>query len=80
MRSGWRRLSSMRTFIAGSSDSTVPIPVSTTELRARKYCASVRAVFEVIQRLSPEASAVRPSRLAATFTRTKGRPVRRRFR
>ncbi len=75
-RSGWRSLSSMRTFKAGSSARMVPTPVRIAELRARKVCASVRACFDVIQRLSPDASAVCPSRLVASLTRTKGMPVR----
>ena len=49
------------------------MPVTIAELRARKRCTSLRAASLVIQRLSPFAIAVAPSRLAAILQRTKGR-------
>ena len=45
------------------------------ELRARQRCTSARAGSPVTHWLSPDASAVRPSRLIASFTRIHGRPV-----
>ena len=44
------------------------------ELRARQRWTSVRAASLVIHFDSPFASAVRPSRLIASFSRTNGRP------
>src|SRR5579864_4236218 len=84
-RSGWRRpgpsaASASLTSSRGSSASTVPTPVSTAELRARHCCTSSRAAAPEIQRLAPLPSAVRPSRLMASFTRTHGRPWRMRLR
>ena len=64
----------MRTFSEGRSFNTVPMPVRTAELAARSRCTSARAASPVIHWLSPEAMAVRPSRLMASFTRTQGRP------
>ena len=61
---------SIRTFREGSSANTVPMPVNTAELRARKRCTSARDSAELIHRLSPSAMAVRPSRLMADLTRT----------
>ena len=68
-----------RTLRRGSSASTVPTPVSIAELRARQACTSARAASPVIHWLVPSASAVRPSRLMASFTRTHGSPVRMRL-
>ena len=52
------------------------MPVSIAELCALRRCTSWRASGPVIQRLSPEARAVRPSRLIAILPQTKGRPCR----
>ena len=52
------------------------MPVITAHARARKRWPSWRAASPVIHWLSPLASAVRPSRLAATFIRTHGPPAR----
>ena len=67
--------SSGRTVSAGSSASTLPMPVTMAELMARHFCTSRRASGPVIHCDSPLAMAVRPSRLSASLTRTKGRPV-----
>jgi hypothetical protein len=50
------------------------MPVSTAQARARQACPSLRAAGPVIHCDCPLASAVRPSRLAAIFIRTQGRP------
>ena len=60
----------------GSSASAVPAPISTASCVARSQCPRRRAASSVIQRLSPEASAMRPSRLVASFNVTIGRPCR----
>jgi hypothetical protein len=76
-RRGWRPAVSIpeeRTFMDGSSASTVPIPVRTAEHEALSRCTSSRASGPVIHRLSPLAMAVRPSRLAAVLTITRGMP------
>ena len=65
---------SVRTFKAGSSANTVLMPVITAPLMARQCCTSKRASAPVIHLDSPDAMAVRPSRLAAIFKRTYGRP------
>ena len=66
--------SGRRTVRRGSSASTVPAPVINAPLRARQRCTSARAASPLIQRDSPEAMALRPSRLVASFTRSHGRP------
>ena len=48
--------------------------------RAASACTLRRAAGPVIQRLSPEAVAMRPSRVLASFSVTKGRPWVTRFR
>ena len=53
---------------------TVPAPVSIAELRARQVCTSARDASSVIHTLPPVADPVRPSKLMAIFSRTKGRP------
>ena len=72
--SGWRVVSTSRTFNCGSSSLTVPMPLSTAQARARQAWPSRRASGPVIHWLWPLASAVLPSRLAAIFMRTQGRP------
>ncbi len=74
MRCGWRGVSTARTVICGSSSSTVPMPVRIAQARARHQWPSSRAGCEVIHWLRPLWSAVWPSRLAAAFIRTHGRP------
>ncbi len=64
-----------RTVSNGSSASTVPLPVTTAEARARSRWTSARARSPVIHLLVPSASAVRPSRLAPSFKVTHGRRV-----
>jgi diaminohydroxyphosphoribosylaminopyrimidine deaminase/5-amino-6-(5-phosphoribosylamino)uracil reductase len=59
---------------SGSSATTVPLPVTTAEARARSRCTSARAGSPVIHLLVPFASAVRPSRLAPSLSVTHGRP------
>ena len=66
-----RRRRHARTFSCGSSCSTVPMPVRIAQARARHAWPSARA-SPVIHWLSPSASAVRPSRLAAILRRTQG--------
>ena len=68
--------SSSRTVRAQSSASTVPIPVTIAQLSARRRCTSARAGGPVIQRLSPLAIAVRPSRDMASLMRKRPRPRR----
>ena len=75
-RSGWRGVATARTVSCGSSCSTVPMPVRIAQARARQRWPSARAASPVIHWLSPLASAVRPSRLAATFMRTHGPAAR----
>ena len=65
--------SSKRTVSCGSSASTVPAPVSNAPARARQCITSRRDASPLIHFESPLASAVRPSRLQASFTRTHGR-------
>ena len=65
---------SERTLSEGSSASTVPIPVRTAPDCARNRCTSSRASSPVIHWLSPFAIAIAPSRLAASFSCTNGRP------
>ena len=52
----------------GSSASTVPTPVRMAQARARHAWPSARAASPVIHWLAPSISAVRPSRLVATFS------------
>ena len=73
--SGWRDVSTSRTVNRGSSCRIVPMPVRIAHERARHAWPSARAASPVIHWLAPFCSAVRPSRLAAIFTRTHGRPV-----
>ena len=63
-----------RTVSCGSSSRTVPIPVRIAQARARQACPSARAAALVIHWLRPSGKAVRPSRLAATLSRTQGKP------
>jgi len=58
----------------------VPAPTITASWAARIACTRVRAAGPVIQRLSPAAVAIRPSRLCASFSVTIGRPLRTRLR
>ena len=58
----------------GSSASTVPTPATMASHSARSRCTSARDSGEEIQRLVPSAAATRPSRVAATFQTTNGRP------
>ena len=74
MRRGWRRVGKARTLSWGSSASTVPMPVRTAQLSARRICTSCRAASPVIHWLRPSERAVLPSREAAHLRRTKGRP------
>ena len=71
---GWRITSGRRTLSCGSSASTVPMPVSTAQARARQACPSSRAAADVIHWLWPFGSAVRPSMELAAFRRTQGVP------
>ena len=64
---GCRGVATARTLSCGSSCSTVPMPVRIAQARARQRWPSARAASPVIHWLSPLASAVRPSRLAAAF-------------
>ena len=50
------------------------MPVSMAQERARSACTSRRAASPVIHRLSPLASAMRPSSEAAALIRIQGRP------
>jgi hypothetical protein len=52
----------------------VPAPVRIAPLRARQRWTSWRAGSPLIHLESPEAIAVRPSRLIASLTRNHGRP------
>ena len=53
------------------------MPARTASDSARSRCASARASGEVIHWLVPSAAAERPSRVAANFQVTCGRPRRR---
>ena len=59
---------------SGSSARSVFEPTATASVRARRRCTNARAGSEVIQRDSPVAVAIRPSRLAASFSVVNGRP------
>jgi len=72
--------SACRTVSAGSSASTVPMPVRIAPERARSRCTSARASGPVIHWLSPVFMEIAPSMLLATFSRTNGRPSRTRLR
>ncbi len=63
-----------RTVSAALSASTVSMPLIIAQLCARKRCTSARACGPVIHWLSPDAIAVRPSRLIADFMVSHGRP------
>ncbi len=81
MRRGWSNPSGSspsgsRTVSAGSSARTVPAPTRMASLSARSRWASSRAASPVIHWLVPSGAAVRPSRVAASLSTTKGRPVR----
>ena len=65
-----------RTVSRGSSARTVPIPTTTASLSARSRATSARAASPVIHFDVPSRAADRPSRVAAYFQVTKGRPVR----
>ena len=65
---------SSRTVSCGSSRSTVPVPTRIASHSPRSRCTSRRADSPVIQRLDPSAAALRPSRVAASFQVTNGRP------
>ena len=73
-RCGTRAMPGTRQVRSGSSASTVPLPTSTASWLARSACAARRAAAPVIQRLSPLAVAMRPSRVVASFRVTRGRP------
>ena len=73
-------IGSVRTVSSGSSARTVPAPTRTASEAARSSCASARASGPVIHRLEPSGAAMRPSMVAASFSTTQGRPVRRCFR
>ena len=74
MRAGWRKVGKLRTLSFGLSASTVPIPVKTAQLSARRICTSSRAASPVIQKLRPSKRAVLPSKLAAHLRRINGLP------
>ncbi|MNS72687.1 hypothetical protein D3C72_1061070 [compost metagenome] len=71
---GWRGVSTPRTLSWGSSFRTVPMPVRTTQLRARQRCPSARASGPVIHCDMPLCRALRPSSDAAIFIHTQGSP------
>ena len=71
---GCRTVSTSRTLRRGSSSITVPTPVKIAQAWARQWWPSALAKGPVIHWLSPAGSAVLPSRLAAIFMRTQGRP------
>ena len=73
-RAGGRTTGKPRTVSSGSSASTVPMPVSTAQLSARRMCTSARAASSVIHWLWPSERAVLPSSEAAHLRRRKGRP------
>ena len=78
-RSGWcsaRPPSPSRTVSCGSSASTVPLPTTIASTIARSACASARDAAEEIHRALRSAAATRPSRVAAYFQVTNGRPLR----
>ena len=64
-----------RTVSAGSSARAVPEPTMTASTSSRRRCTRPRDSGPVIQRESPRRVAMRPSRLAASFSETRGRPV-----
>ena len=70
---------SRRQVSCGSSASTVAVPTRIASCVARSRCVRSRAAGPVIQRLSPEAVAIRPSSEVASFSVTSGRPVRTRW-
>ena len=75
-RSGTRpREEPVRTVRLGSSTRTVPMPTRIASERARRRCTIFWAAGLVIQRDSPLAVAILPSKVAATFNVTNGRPV-----
>ena len=55
------------------------MPTRIASWLARSRCPRSRAAGPVIQRLSPDAVAMRPSRLVASFSVTSGRPSRTRL-
>ena len=73
-RRGCCATATARTSRRGSSSRTVPMPVRMAAARARQRCPSSRAADEVIHWLRPLCKAVVPSKEAATFIRTQGRP------
>ena len=72
--SGCRVVSTSRTVSRGLSSFTVPMPVSTAQDLARQAWASRRASAPVIHCETPLLRAVLPSMLAATLSRSQGRP------
>ncbi len=75
-RSGWRAtLPASRADSSGSSASTVPTPTRTASCRCRSRWPSWRAASPVIQRDSPAAVAMRPSKDEANLAVTKGSPA-----
>ena len=79
-RTGERCSSPLRRQVScGSSASTVAVPTRIASCVARSRCVRSRAAGPVIQRLSPEAVAIRPSSEVASFSVTSGRPVRTRW-
>ncbi len=64
-----------RTVRRGSSARAVPAPTITASWRARSAWTCARASGPVIQRLSPEAVAMRPSSVVASLSVSIGRPA-----
>jgi hypothetical protein len=64
----------MRQLSSGSSAMAVPLPTMTASCFARSAWTARRAPSPVIQRLSPEAVAIRPSSVEASLRVTIGRP------
>ena len=75
IRTGWRAVATSLTFKEGSSSLTVPTPVTIAHACARQWWPSALARGPVIHWLLPSGKAVLPSRLAAIFIRTQGRPL-----
>jgi len=65
-----------RAVSSGSSASTVPTPTAMASTCARTQCAWRFAAADVRKVRRPDVSAIRPSRLAAAFRMTNGRPSR----
>ena len=74
IRTGCGTVPNPRMVKSGSSERAVPPPTITASWRIRMLWTARRASGPVIQRLSPEAVAIRPSKLFASFKVTHGRP------